>query len=197
MDAREGQHPAGGRVDAGIRRTDLARGEIGPSYQPHVVIEQQVALGFPVAYKERCQGAGAPGVEECGDVKIGEYVDVVDEETAFRGHEKTAGMENASAGLEQTARLVGDRDLHAEVVLRKIRDYLLGEMMDRIERKEMEELVRIGHTLKGSSNTISAFALGKCGFEMEKSAKEGNLDSYMKAAKHFIILFKEFKKIKV
>ncbi len=76
-------------------------------------------------------------------------------------------------------------------------DELLGEMMDRIERKEMEELVRIGHTLKGSSNTISAFALGKCGFEMEKSAKEGNLDSYMKAAKHFIILFKEFKKIKV
>ncbi|MBQ3671438.1 MAG: response regulator [Treponema sp.] len=74
---------------------------------------------------------------------------------------------------------------------------LLGEMMRRIEFKEMAELERIGHTFKGSSNTISAFALGKCGLEMEKSAKEQNLDAYMKAAKHFIILFKEFKKIKL
>ena len=91
----------------------------------------------------------------------------------------------------------GDRNLQRRLVSTYISqtDELLKSMMGNIESKNFEDLQRIGHTLKGSSNSISALALGELGMKMENAAKALDLDTYMKNAKEFILLLKEFKKL--
>ena len=47
----------------------------------------------------------------------------------------------------------------------------------QIEKKNFEELRRIGHTLKGSSSTVSAFPLSDYGTRLNKAAKSEDIDA--------------------
>lgn len=93
----------------------------------------------------------------------------------------------------------GDLNLQRRLVSTYISqtDSLLQEMKNLLDVRDFDELQRIGHTLKGSSNSISAFALGEAGKGMEDSAKEKNLEKYMKSAKNFILLLNDFKNIQL
>lgn len=54
---------------------------------------------------------------------------------------------------------------------------LIKTIPEAIEKKNFEELRRIGHTLKGSSSTVSAFPLSDYGTRLNKAAKSEDIDA--------------------
>ncbi|MGN0738810.1 MAG: response regulator [Treponema sp.] len=54
---------------------------------------------------------------------------------------------------------------------------LINTIPAAIEKKDFEELRRIGHTLKGSSSTVSAFPLSDYGTRLNKAAKSEDIDA--------------------
>lgn len=54
---------------------------------------------------------------------------------------------------------------------------LIKQIPPCIKEKNFEELRRIGHTLKGSSSTVSAFSLSDYGTRLNKAAKSENIDA--------------------
>lgn len=54
---------------------------------------------------------------------------------------------------------------------------LIKTIPEVIEKKNFEELRRIGHTLKGSSSTVSAFPLSDYGTRLNKAAKSEDIDA--------------------
>ena len=54
---------------------------------------------------------------------------------------------------------------------------LIKTIPEAIEKKNFEELRRIGHTLKGSSSTVSAFPLYDYGTRLNKAAKSEDIDA--------------------
>ncbi|MBQ9495803.1 MAG: response regulator [Treponema sp.] len=51
----------------------------------------------------------------------------------------------------------------------------LSQIKTALERKDFEELRRIGHKIKGSSAAISAYSLAKCGERINKQAKKSDI----------------------
>ena len=80
-----------------------------------------------------------------------------------------------------------------------IKDYinqtetLIKQIPALINSRNFEELRRIGHTLKGSSSTVSAFSLSDFGTRLNKAAKLENIDALkmnFNAIKENLIQFK-------
>ena len=62
-----------------------------------------------------------------------------------------------------------------------------------INEKNHSAVYRLGHTLKGSSANVSAFAMSAVALQIEAAGKEGNLDS---AGEFLQTLEEEFEKLK-
>ncbi|WP_318661862.1 response regulator [Treponema sp.] len=73
-------------------------------------------------------------------------------------------------------------------------EMIIQQIPALIEAKDYEELRRIGHTLKGSSSTVSAFSLSDYGTRLNKAAKLENIDALKmnyNALKEEIVQFKK------
>ncbi|MBP3709839.1 MAG: response regulator [Treponema sp.] len=63
---------------------------------------------------------------------------------------------------------------------RKQTALLMQQAEQAIDRKDFDELRRIGHKLKGSSLAISATALAQCGERIDEQAKQSDIESIRK-----------------
>lgn len=70
---------------------------------------------------------------------------------------------------------------------------LLSSIPNSIEKKDFEELRRIGHTIDGSSSTISAISLSEHGKELNKAAKSEDIELLKKTHKELTSALKKFK----
>lgn len=70
---------------------------------------------------------------------------------------------------------------------------LLSSIPNSIEKKDFEELRRIGHTIDGSSSTISAISLSEHGKELNKAAKNEDIELLKKTHKELTSTLKKFK----
>jgi|GEM_PF-357075 len=70
---------------------------------------------------------------------------------------------------------------------------LLSSIPNSIEKKDFEELRRIGHTIDGSSSTISAISLSEHGKELNKAAKSEDIELLKKTHKELTSTLKKFK----
>lgn len=70
---------------------------------------------------------------------------------------------------------------------------LLNSIPTSIEKKDFEELRRIGHTIDGSSSTISAISLSEHGKELNKAAKSEDIELLKKTHKELTSTLKKFK----
>lgn len=70
---------------------------------------------------------------------------------------------------------------------------LLNSIPNSIEKKDFEELRRIGHTIDGSSSTISAISLSEHGKELNKAAKNEDIELLKKTHKELTSTLKKFK----
>lgn len=70
---------------------------------------------------------------------------------------------------------------------------LLNSIPNSIEKKDFEELRRIGHTIDGSSSTISAISLSEHGKELNKAAKSEDIELLKKTHKELTSALKKFK----
>lgn len=70
---------------------------------------------------------------------------------------------------------------------------LLNSIPNSIEKKDFEELRRIGHTIDGSSSTISAISLSEHGKELNKAAKSEDIELLKKTHKELTSTLKKFK----
>ena len=128
VDAGKGQSAAACWVEPDVRRAYLAGSEMGPAHKTHVVVEEQVALGGPVADEQqsltRLMSSG-----KLPQVDIAHDVYVMDEDV-FSSGEKRLRLFESAASVKQLLTFVADGDVYAEVaVCLKIIDYLTSEMM--------------------------------------------------------------------
>lgn len=115
MYARERKHAAVGNIQVRVWTSYLARLNVCPSFQPHVVVKEQIALCLAAAYHERRGAVAVHGVQMC-EVNVAQYVYIMYQHW-FAAVEQRRGFLYASARVEQLVRLVRHPDVCAEVIV--------------------------------------------------------------------------------
>ena len=112
VDAGKGKLPVSARQSGGADFPGLL---VRPSVQAEVIVEEEVARGRALAHEE---GGFSPAptvrVDEGAEVGVGQDVGVVHQERLVPVQEG-AGVEDASAGVQQEGALVADVDVQPEV----------------------------------------------------------------------------------
>lgn len=102
-------------VQRRIGGTYLARGDIRPSPQPVVFIEEQITLCFPLAHQQG--GVKLPGmVVETRQVYVAQDIHVVEQDGAVRIEERESLAQSASR-VKQLGGLVRDRQIQPKIVV--------------------------------------------------------------------------------
>ena len=113
--------------DFGERGADFACGDVGPSDETVLLVEEEVTLGVALGDKKRgCRRVVVEGEE----VGIGEDINVVNEDGVSVGEETSSLLESPTR-LEQHIGFVAETDVNVEGVIGfdKVDD-LLGEVMN-------------------------------------------------------------------
>ena len=113
--------------DVGEGGTDFACGNIGPSDETVLLVEEEVTLGVALRDEER---GGCRFIVEGEEVGIGEDINVVNEDRVSVGEEASSLLESPTR-LKELISLIAETDVNAKGVigLDKVND-LLSEMMD-------------------------------------------------------------------
>lgn len=119
-----------GRIQPGIRASDLSCLDIGPPYHPHVIIEKKVPLGYPFANKNVGKRPRTGLRDKPTDIQIRKDIHIMDKERAIT-LQKLPGMTYSTPSFPQQVPLIRDKNLCSETILfPQIIDYQVGKMMD-------------------------------------------------------------------
>ena len=119
-----------GRIQPGIRASDLSCLDISPTDHPHFIIEKKVSLGHPFTHKDVGKRSRTGLRDKPTDIQIREDIHIMDKERAIP-FQKPPGMTYSTPSFPQQVPLIRDKNLCPETVLfPQIIDYQVGKMMD-------------------------------------------------------------------
>lgn len=128
MYTTESQPLALRRVKSLIGTAHLARIDVGPTVENHLIVEEQIALGGATAHQQECIGRTLGIVLVC-EIEIAQYVDIMYQDGTL-GVEERQCLPDATTRLEQSGGLIADTDVESEIaVLMQVVDNLLRKVV--------------------------------------------------------------------